>query len=267
MPDFTELKQRAAAAWSNGAFEEVADNLADMHAALVRTLGPRPGERWLDLGCGVGSVAELAAGAGADVTGIDLAPRLVEVAKARAAAGGFDIAYAVGDAEHLVGIDDMRFDVVASSVAMVFAPDHGAVAREVARVVRPGGRLGFTAWTKESSVADMFRLNAKFMPPPPEGAGSPLHWGDEQYVRDRLAAAFELRVERRISVWEGGSVDEEWAKFARAFGPVKTMLEHLPPDRSKEFEAGMRELMRGQLQADGRVREQGEYLLVTGLRR
>jgi ubiquinone/menaquinone biosynthesis C-methylase UbiE len=267
VPDFTELKQRAAAAWSNGAFEEVADTLADMHAALVHTVGPRPGERWLDLGCGAGNVAELAAGAGADVVGIDISPRLIDVAKARAEAGGFDIAYGVGDAEHLAGIDDLRFDVVVSSVGMIFAPDHEAVAHEVARVIRPGGRLGFTAWTQESTVADMFRLNGRFMPPPPEGAGSPLQWGSEQYVRDRLAGAFELRVERRTSTWAGESLEAEWARFSKVFGPVKTMLENLPPEKAREFEQAMLEQMASSVQPDGTLRDEREYLLVTGIRR
>jgi ubiquinone/menaquinone biosynthesis C-methylase UbiE len=267
MTDFAELKARAAAAWSNGAFEEVADTLADMHATLVHTIGPRHGERWLDLGCGAGNVAELAAGAGAEVTGIDLSPRLVEVAKARAAAGGYDIAYSVGDAEHLAGIDDLRFDVVVSSVGMIFAPDHEAVAREVARVIRPGGRLGFTAWTPEGSVGAMFKLNAQFMPPPPEGAGGPVQWGSERYVRERLASTFELRIERRISTWEGASLEKEWAKFSQAFGPVKTMLENLPPGRAHEFEQAMLDLMARNVQDDGHLRDDREYLLVTGIRR
>ena len=267
MPDFTELKQRAAAAWSNGAFERVAETLAEMHTTLVHTLGPRPGERWLDLACGVGSVAELAAGAGADVTGIDLSPRLVEVAKQRAAAGGFDIAYSVGDAEHLTGIDDLRFDVVVSSVGMIFAPDHDAVAHEIARVTRPGGRIGFTAWTPESSVGDMVKLSGQFVPPPPEGAGSPLQWGNEQYVRSKFASAFELRIERRVTTWQGGTLDEEWELFSQAFGPAKTMLENLPPDRAAEFEQAVLDQMRKSLQADGRVRDDREFLLVTGLRR
>ena len=80
MPDFTLLKQMQAAAWSAGAFEDVAESIGDMHVALVEVLGPPQGDRWLDVGCGAGHLAELAAGAGARVTGIDLSPRLIEVA-------------------------------------------------------------------------------------------------------------------------------------------------------------------------------------------
>ena len=109
MPDFTQLKQMQSLAWSAGAFEEVADAIADMHVALVEALAPQPGERLLDVGCGAGNVAELAAGAGASVTGIDLSPRLVDVAKARAEAGGFGIEYRLGDAENL-DVEDASFD-------------------------------------------------------------------------------------------------------------------------------------------------------------
>src|SRR5512142_1517967 len=130
MTDFTLLKQMQAAVWSAGAFEDVAETIHDMHVALVEALGPRPGEQWLDVGCGSGNLAELAAGAGADVTGIDLSPRLIGVARERAEAGGYSIVYRVGDAENL-DVPDASFDKVVSSVAMIFAPDHEAAAREL----------------------------------------------------------------------------------------------------------------------------------------
>src|SRR5437763_15475087 len=167
MPDFTEFKQRAAAVWSAGAFEEVAEAIADVHGALVDALAPQPGEELLDVGCGAGNVAELAAGAGAHVTGIDLSPRLIDVAKERADAGGFHIHYSVGDAEKL-DVPDASFDVVASCFGMIFAPDHAAAAGELARGTRPGGRLGFSAWTPAGAIGEMFKLVAQDQPPPPE---------------------------------------------------------------------------------------------------
>ena len=176
MPDFTQLKQMQSLAWSAGAFEEVADAIADMHVALVEALALQPGERLLDVGCGAGNVAELAAGAGANVTGIDLSPRLVDVAKARAEAGGFGIEYRLGDAENL-DVEDASFDKVVSSVGMIFAPDHDAVAREVARVTKPRGRLAFSAWTPEGTIGEMFKVFGSFQPPPPPGAGAPVRGG------------------------------------------------------------------------------------------
>jgi SAM-dependent methyltransferase len=265
MPDFTELKQRHAAMWSNGPFEDVADTIADMHASLVHALGPKPGERWLDLGCGAGHAAELAAGAGAQVVGIDISPRLIEVAKARAEAGGYDIAYAVGDAEKLAAADG-AFDAVVSSVGMIFAPDHGAVAREVARVIRPGGRLAFSAWTPEGRVGRMFKIGGQFQPPPPEGAGSPLQWGGEAYVHERLGGDFDVRVERRISRIDDESLEHAWDLFARSFGPTKTLLENLDPERRAEYERTMIAYFGEAVQADGRLVDDREYLLVVGIR-
>jgi ubiquinone/menaquinone biosynthesis C-methylase UbiE len=120
--DFTELKRRHADVWSEGPYEEVADTIADVHVALVDVLRPQQGERWLDLARGPGPVAELAAGAGARVTGIDLSPRLVEVAGQRAKAGGYEIEYRTGDCENLTGVADASSDVVSSSVGVMLPP-------------------------------------------------------------------------------------------------------------------------------------------------
>jgi ubiquinone/menaquinone biosynthesis C-methylase UbiE len=266
MSEFAELKQRAAAAWSAGAFEEVADSIHDMHVALVDALAPQPGDRWLDVGCGAGNLAELAAGAGAKVIGIDLSPRLIDVARARAEAGGYEIDYRVGDAESLA-VEDASFDKVTSSVGMIFAPDHDAVARELARVVTPGGRLAFSAWTPEGSVGDMFRAFAPFQPPPPPGAGTPVMWGREEYVREKLGREFELSFDRRISRDEAESPEQAWEYFAPRFGPVKTMLDNLDPDRRAEFEQAAREHWERSRQSDGTYVDEREYLLVTGTRR
>lgn len=266
MPDFTQLKQIQSAAWSAGAFEEVADSIHDMHVALVEALGAQPGERWLDVGCGAGNVAELAAGAGARVTGIDLSPRLIDVAKARAAAGGYDIEYRVGDAEKLE-VEDASFDKVVSSVAMIFAPDHDAAARELARVTRPDGRLAFSAWTPEGTVGEMFRVFGSFQPPLPPGAGAPVAWGNEDYVHEKLGEAFDLTIERRISRFEDESPEHAWDYFAPRFGPVKMMLDNLDPERRAEFERTARAHFESGRQPDGTYRDDREYLLVTGSRR
>ena len=266
MADFTELKERAAVAWSAGAFEEVAESIGDVHAALVEAIAPQPGERFLDLACGAGNVAQLAAEAGASVTGIDISPRLIDVAKSRAAAGGYDIDYRVGDAESL-DVPDGSFEAVVSSFGMIFAPDHDAVARELARVLVPGGRLAFAAWTPDSTIADLLKLVGRFQPPPPPGAGVPLAWGDEQHVRDELGDDFELAFERRISRAEEASFDEFWPQFSKNFGPLKLLLENLEPERRAELETAVREHFGRQEQSDGRLVDDRVYLLVTGPRR
>ena len=266
MPDFTLFKQVQSAVWSAGAFEDVAESIHDMHVAIAEALAPQPDERWLDVGCGAGNLCELAAGAGADVTGIDLSTRLIEVAKARAEAGGFGIDYRVGDAENL-DVEDASFDVVSSSVGMIFAPDHAAAARELARTTRPGGRLGFSAWTPEGTVGEMFKVFAEFSPPLPPGAGRPAEWGQEQHVRDLLGDSFELTIERRISRFEDESPERAWEYFAPRFGPVKMMLDNLEPDRRDVFVLAGREHFEKGRQPDGSYLDEREYLLVTGIRR
>jgi ubiquinone/menaquinone biosynthesis C-methylase UbiE len=266
MPDFTEFKQRAAAAWSAGAFEEVADAIADVHEALIDALAPQPGEEFLDVGCGAGNMAQLAAGAGAHVTGIDLSPRLIDVALERAEAGGFHIHYSVGDAENL-DVPDASFDVVSSCFGMIFAPDHAAAAGELARVARPGGRLGVSTWTPEGSVAEMFKVFSEFQPPLPPGAGRPVEWGDEDHVREFLGDAFDLTIERRISRWEDESPEQAWDYFAPRFGPVKMMLDNLEPDRRDAFALAARERFEKGRQPDGSFLDEREYLLVTGIRK
>ncbi|HEU5214244.1 MAG TPA: class I SAM-dependent methyltransferase [Gaiellaceae bacterium] len=266
MPDFAELKQLQAAVWSAGAFEDVADTIHDMHVALVEALDPQSGDRWLDVACGAGNLAELAAGAGASVTGIDLSPRLIDVARARAEAGGYEIEYRVGDAENL-DVEDASFDKVTSSVGMIFAPDHDAAARELARVTRPGGRIAFSAWTPEGTVGTMFKVFGPFQPAPPPGAGAPVSWGEEGHVREKLGDAFELTIERRMSCYEDESPEHAWEYFAPRFGPVKMMLDNLGPERRAEFEQAAREHFEQGRQPDGRYVDEREYLLVTGERR
>ena len=129
---FEELTQRHAAIWSSAPFENVAEIISDMHVALVERLAPQPGERWLDLGCGAGDVAFHAARAGATVTASDLSPTLVETARRRAQEEGLDVELGVADCQQLE-YADAGFDVVSSSVGVIFAPDHARVAHE-----RPG---------------------------------------------------------------------------------------------------------------------------------
>ena len=182
---FEELKERHAAMWGSAPFERIAGTLAEMHEAIVAAAAGAPGKDWLDVGCGTGELAFMAAETGATVTGADLSPTLVETARRQAAERGVDVTFEVGDAEALP-YPDAAFDIVTSSVGAIFAPDHARAAAELARVCAPGGRLVLTAWTTEGRIGDFFRVIASYSPPPVEGAGAPTQWGDAAYCESML---------------------------------------------------------------------------------
>lgn len=262
---FEELKQRQSVMWGSGPYEKVTETIADVHELLIDRLAPRAGERWLDLACGTGSVSERAARIGANVTGIDLAPALIETAKHRAREQGLEINYRVGDCERLDGVDDASFDVVSSTFGIMFAPDHEATARQLARVTRAGGRLGLANWEPEGGVAAMFRMMAPFQPPPPPA--SPFDWGREGRVRELLGDAFDLRFEHHTSTYRVGSGQEYWDLFSSSYGPTKTLAESLPDERRAEFQQTWVDFFETRYRANGGIEHPREYLVVLGTRR
>jgi SAM-dependent methyltransferase len=143
--------------WGKGRYEETAAELEPVAAAVVALAVPRTGERVLDIACGTGNGALLAAAQGADVVGLDSAPRLVGVAQERAAAAGLALELLVGDALALP-VEDASFDVVISIFGVIFAPDPGQAMAEVARVLRPGGRAYITAWVPAGPINDMLTV-------------------------------------------------------------------------------------------------------------
>lgn len=262
---FEELKQKQSAMWDSGPFERVAEHIADIHDDLVERLEPLAGAEFLDVACGTGGVSERAAARGADVTGSDFAPGLVETARRRAKERGLAIRYEVGDAEALP-YEDESFDVVASCFGVMFAPDHRAAAGELKRVCRPGGRLGLASWTPDGGIGDLFRLVASFQPPPPPEAGKPLEWGTREHVRELLEDAFELEFFELESPQLGESGEQLWELFSTSFGPSKTLADALPPDRREEYHRATVEFYEG-YRANGGISHPRHYLVTIGRRR
>lgn len=262
---FEQLKEFQGAMWGSGPFEEIESLIADMHDALVECLAPQPGESWLDVGCGTGGVTSRVARAGADVTGVDLAPALIDTARRRAGEEGLEITYEVGDAEDL-SFDDGSFEVVSSSVGVMFAPDHAAAAGELARVCAPGGRLGITAWRPDGGVGKFFDFMRQYQPPPPEGAGNPLEWGREEHVSELLGDGFELEFAERDSVLEIESGEAMYEIFSRAFGPVRTLVGAMEPEQRESFREAFIAFAEQDRDGDKLVQSR-TYLLTTGRRR
>jgi len=262
---FEQLKERQSVVWGTGPYQNVTETIADIHESVVERLDPKAGERMLDVACGTGAVAELAARRGARVTGADLAPALIETATARAAEQGLEIDYEVGDCENL-RFEDGAFDVVASTCGVMFAPDHAATASELARVTAGGGRLALACWTPTSTLARMFAVMRPYSPPPPNGVGSPFAWGDEEHLRELLGDAFELTLERRESVLRVPSGQAAWELFSHSYGPTRILAESLEDDRRAELARDFAGLHDEYAEGDG-VAMPREYLLVLGIRR
>ena len=262
---FEELKQRQSVMWGNGPYQRVTETLTDLHELIMARLDPKPGDRWLDLACGTGAIAERAARAGADVVGIDLAPVLIETARERAEEQGLKIDYRVGDCERLEGVDAASFDVVSSTCGIMFAPDHEATASQLARVVRPGGRIGLANWTPEGGVGRMFKMMGPFQPGPPPS--SPFDWGREERVRELLGDAFKLEIERNVSTLESPDGEEYWQLFSTSYGPTKTLAESLPAARRKEFQQTWVDFFENEYRDGDHIAHTREYLLILGTRR
>ena len=196
------------------------------------------------------------------MTGSDLSPALVEAAQRRAQEHGLDLTLEVADCQDL-HYPDASFDVVSSSVGVIFAPDHERVAAELARVCRPGGRIGLTAWRRDSGVGEMFAAMAPFMPPPPPGAGSPFQWGDEAYVEEMLGDAFDLSFEELDTRHEGDHGGEMWEIFRENYGPSFTLWSRSTTERRAALDAAMAACFEGHRAEDG-ISMERRYILVDG---
>ncbi len=258
-----ELKHRQSAMWGSAPYQRVTGAIADIHELVVARLDPQPGRRWLDLACGTGAVAERAAAGGAQVTGVDLAPALIETARERAAELNLEIDYRVGDCERL-DLPDAGFDVVSSTCGVMFAPSHADTARELARVTRPGGRIALANWTPTGGVGQMFAMMAPFQPAPPPS--SPFDWGDEGRARALLGEWFELETEQRISTFRVRSGEDYWDLYSTSYGPTKTLADSLG-ERREELKQAWIEFFESNFREDGEIAHTREYLLVLGERR
>jgi ubiquinone/menaquinone biosynthesis C-methylase UbiE len=262
---FEALKEKQSSAWSSAPYEQVSAQHVSVLDDLLDKLQLRPGLRLLDVATGTGELARPAARRGLRVTGIDFAPSLIATARTLTDEEQLSVEYDVGDAEALP-YADASFDVVTSTFGVMFAPDHRAVARELARVTAPGGQVAITAWTPDGGVGRMFAVLVPYMAVPPEGAGSPFEWGRRGHVEELLAAAFELDIREDVVPQVGASGEAMWDLMSTAYGPTKALASSLDPERRESLHREFAAFFEG-YRRDDQVCLPRNYLRVIGRRR
>lgn len=264
---FTEIKQQHRAIWASGDYRQIAEGIQTVADHVVRSSKIRAGERVLDIACGTGNTTLMARARGALVTGLDLTPELLAIARKRAIDEGYDfINWELGDAENLP-FPDGYFDVVVSSCGLMFAPDQPRVAAEIARVTKRGGRIAIQAWTPQSGVERIFAVIGAYFPPP-AGTPSPFVWGDADKAKALLSASFRSFRFERYDCPEFGDNPEQIADlYINTFGPTYRAYRMLPPDKATAYRRDLISLFRGYVTpADNKVRWGREYMITLATR-
>jgi SAM-dependent methyltransferase len=207
--------------WGEGRYEHVAPQLLPAAERVVERLAPQPGEHVVDVGCGTGNAALVAARRGARVTGVDPAARLLELAEAAARAEGLDAEFLQGEAASLP-IRDGAADAVLSVFGVIFAPDAERSAAELARVTALDGRIGLSAWLPDEGIGKVARLRRAEVARATgtKGGPPPFPWEDREAVTGLLGPyGFEVDVGEESLAFAAGSA-EEWAANDSRHHPV-----------------------------------------------
>jgi SAM-dependent methyltransferase len=267
MTAIADLKIAHRATWAAGDYAAVAELIDEAPPRdLLARVPVTAGEEVLDVATGTGNVAIRAAAAGAQVVGLDLTPELFETARRRADEHQVTIDWVEGDAEDLP-FEDGRFDVVLSVFGVQFAPRHAVVARELARVCRPGGRIGLVNWTPGGQIGELFKIMGSYLPALPDYASPPPLWGSEEHVRGLFAGAgVELEFARGRNPWRFDSAEHYVVFMETHYGPTLKARERLTAEgRWEECRREILEMVERRNEAtDGSLVMHAEYVVVVG---
>src|SRR4051812_19671384 len=218
-PDLTAIKERQQATWASGDYHMIGTQILLVSEMLIEALDVHSTETVLDVATGSGNAAMAAARRGCTVVGIDYVSALLDRARRRTHVEGLTADYIEADAEALP-FGDASFDVVTSVFGAMFAPDQERTAHELARVTRPGGRIGLVAHTPEGYIGQVFKTNARHVAPP-AGLASPVLWGTEARLRELFADAIaEISIQTRTFVFRYPSPKAYLDYWRRFYGPT-----------------------------------------------
>jgi ubiquinone/menaquinone biosynthesis C-methylase UbiE len=237
--DLAAVKARQQAMWASGDFAVIGTTLQVVGESLCEAVDLQAGSSVLDVACGNGNAALAAARRWCKVTGVDYVPELLQRAAERARGERLELELVEGDAERLP-FEDGRFDVALSTYGIMFAPDQARAAREILRVVKPGGSIGLANWTPEGFIGQLLQLVGKHVPPPP-GVASPIYWGTESRLRE-LFSTHSLRVTRKEFVFRYTSAAHFIDVMRRFYGPTHKAFGALAPEGQAALAAAIAEL-------------------------
>lgn len=224
----SDADERIREEWTLGSYPTLARAFLGLAAELVDAADVGPGDRVLDVACGTGNVALTAERRGADVTGVDITPAMLDAARERAAVTDAAVDWRQGNAEALP-FDDDAFDVTLSCLGHMFAHDAAAAATELVRVTRPGGRLAYTAWTPESVVSAMVQVLSEYLPPRPDAPEPHVLWGDPDTVRERFGDRVDdLAFETGTVAYPAVSPTHFWDGMTNDSGSVSLSVDEVP---------------------------------------
>jgi ubiquinone/menaquinone biosynthesis C-methylase UbiE len=266
-PDMGAIKDRQQKTWTSGNYAMVGNLLVIMGERLCEAVDLRAGDKVLDVATGSGNTAISAARRFCEVTAIDYVPELIEQAKSRAQAERLDVSFEVGDAEHL-SYADASFDVVLSTLGVMFAPDQEKAAGEMLRVCRPGGKIGLANWTPDGFIGNMFRTMGKHVAPPP-GIKPPPLWGTEERVRELFGEDISsLEATRKSYAWRYPSAESFVEYFRDYYGPTLKAFESLDEGGQEALARDLEELLEDwNTSGDETLVVASDYLEVVGIRR
>jgi ubiquinone/menaquinone biosynthesis C-methylase UbiE len=266
-PNLSAIKDRQQKTWTSGNYARIGNTLVIMGELLCEAVNVHAGDKVLDVATGNGNTAISAARRFCDVTGVDYVPELIEDARRRAEVEGLGITFDVGDAEDLP-YPDASFDVVLSTLGVMFAPDQEKVAEELLRICRPGGKIGLANWTPDGFIGNMFRTIGKHVPPPP-GIKPPPLWGTEERLRELFGEGVaSLEVTQRSYMFRYPSAGHFVEYFRSYYGPTLKAFESLDADGQEALAEDLEELIEHwNTSGDATMIVPSDYLEVVAVRR